>query len=135
MHIKSFLKKRLELTPAIALLVACALSSACMAWHTTSLEPRRFSADTSPERARLTLSDGREVTARHPVIVGDSLAWADGSRGSSPGAAWNAVPVSSVWRVKERRLDAPRTFLLLAVLGGLALGVRALYIGYVNAID
>lgn len=85
--------------------------------------------------ARLTLSDGREVTARHPVIVGDSLAWADGSRGSPPGAAWNAVPVSSVWRVKERRLDAPRTFLLLAVLGGLALGVRALYIGYVNAID
>lgn len=78
------LKKRLELSPVIALLVTCLFSNACTAWHTTALEPQRFSADSSPERVRLTLSDGRQVTARHPVIVGDSLVWADISRGSPP---------------------------------------------------
>jgi len=131
-----FLKKRLELSPVIALLVTCLFSSACTAWHTTALEPRRFSADSSPERARLTLSDGRQVTARHPVIVGDSLVWADVSRGSPPDTARSAVLASGIRQVKVHRYDATRTILLLgAVIGGTMLGVRAVYVALVNAID
>ena len=40
-------RKHREFAPVIALL-ALTFSSACTAWHTTSLEPQRFSADTSP---------------------------------------------------------------------------------------
>jgi hypothetical protein len=129
-----YLKKRLELSPVIALSVTCLFSSACTAWHTTALEPQRFSAASSPERVRLTLSDGRQVTARHPVIVGDSLVWADISRGSPPDTARSAVLSSSIRQVKVHRYDAPRTLFLLGAVAGVVLGVRALIIGYANAL-
>ena len=129
-------RRRAALEPTIAVLVNCVFSSACTAWHTTSLDPQRFSADSGPERARLTLSDGSEVTARHPVIVGDSLVWADVSRGSPPDTARSALLVSSIRQVKVHQADGPRTLLLLgAVVGGVILGVRALFNAYVNALD
>lgn len=128
-------RRRAALAPTIAVVVACAFSSACTAWHTTSLDPQRFSADTSPEQARLTFSDGSEVTARHPVIVGDTLVWAARSGRSSGDAARNAVPASSIRQVQLRRVDAPRTIFLLAALGGLVLGVRAMINGYVTSLD
>jgi hypothetical protein len=43
-------KKHHEFVSAVALLVACAFSTSCTAWHTIPLQPQRFSADTSPER-------------------------------------------------------------------------------------
>jgi hypothetical protein len=64
------LRKHHEFVLVIAVLVACTLSGACTAWHTTSLQPQRFSAEKSPEQVRLTLNDGLELTARHPVMVG-----------------------------------------------------------------
>ena len=129
-------RRRAALATAIAVLVTCVFSSACTAWHTTSLDPRRFSADSSPERARLTLSDGSEVTARHPVIVGDSLVWADVSRGSPPDTARSALLASSIRQVEVHQADGPRTLLLLgAVVGGVILGVKALFNAYANALD
>lgn len=113
-----FLRKRLELAPAIALLVACTFSSACTVWHTTSLEPQRFSADSSPELVRLTLSNGTRVTARHPVIVGDSVVWSYSGepRGDS---ATTADRVGNIRQVEVRGVDAGLTIGLLAVVGGL----------------
>ena len=92
----------------IALLMACAFSSACTMWRTTSLEPQRFSSEKSPDQVRLTLSDGTRFKASHPVLVGDSLVWARRS-----------VLASGVRQVEVRRLDAPRTVFALAVVGGL----------------
>lgn len=117
-------KKRLVLAPTIALLVTCTFSSACTAWHTTSLEPQRFRADSSPARARLTLGDGTRVTATHPVLVGDSVVWATGS-GASPGdSARSAMPTRDIRKVEVRRVDALRTIGLL--VGMAAAGFYAL---------
>lgn len=113
-----FLRKRLDLVSVFALLVACAFSSACTAWHTTSLQPQRFSADSSPERTRLTLNDGRRLTAAHPVLVGDSLVWTNGTG--------SAVLASDVRKVEVRRSDATRTVVLaVAIVGGLVGGFIA----------
>lgn len=129
-------RRRSALAPTITVLVTCVFSSACTAWHTTSLDPQRFSADSSPKRARLTLSDGRQVSARHPVIVGDSLVWADVSRGSPPDTARSALLASSIRQVEVHQTDGPRTLLLLgAVVGGVILGVKALFNAYANALD
>ena len=113
-----FLRKRLELMQAIALLVACTFSSACAAWHTTSLEPQRFSADTSPELVRLTLSNGTRLTARHPVIVGDSLVWSHSGEPRSDSAR-TADRVSNIRQVEVHRVDAGATIGLLTLVGGL----------------
>ena len=113
-----FLRRRLELVPAIALLVACTFSSACAAWHTTSLEPQRFSADTSPELVRLTLSNGTRLTARHPVIVGDSLVWSHSGEPRSD-AARTADRVSNIRQVEVRGVDGGATVGLLALVSGL----------------
>jgi len=69
------LRKHHEFVPALALVVA----SACTAWHTTSLQPQRFSAEKSSEQVQLTLRDRRESTARHLVMAGDSIVWSLGT--------------------------------------------------------
>jgi ferric-dicitrate binding protein FerR (iron transport regulator) len=114
----SVLRKHHQIVSAIALLVTCTFSSACTAWHTTSLQPQRFSADTSPERARLTLSDGTRVTATHPVMVGDSLVWGDGSGASPSDSARGAILTGDIRKVEVRRGDALRTIGLLVGVGG-----------------
>ena len=114
----SHLEKRREFVSAIALLVACAFSSACSTWHTTPLEPQRFSAEESPELARLTFSDGTRLTARHPVLVRDSLVWVHGSGAGPQDSVRSAYPASSIRQVELNRVDAGRTILLLGVLGG-----------------
>jgi len=121
-------RKHHEFILVIALFVTCTFSSACTAWHTTSLQPQRFSADTSPERARLTLSDGTRLTARHPVLVGDSLVWAQTTAEAPSDSARGATLTSSIRRVEVRRVDAVRTIGLLIGLGGVAGGVWALLI-------
>jgi hypothetical protein len=118
------LKRRLGLVLTTAVLVTCTFSSACTAWHTTALEPQRFRADSSPERARLTLGDGTRLTATHPVLVGDSLVWAAGSRVSPGDATRSTLPARDIQKVEVRRVDAPRTIGLL--VGMAAAGFYAL---------
>ena len=120
-----FLRKRLEFVPAIALLVVCTFSSACTAWRTTSLEPQRFSADTSPELVRLTLSNGTRLTARHPVIVGDSLVWSHAGEPRSDSVR-TADRVSNIRQVEVRGVDGGMTIGLLALVGGLVALVAVL---------
>ena len=120
------LRKHREFVRVIALLMACTLSSACTAWHTTSLQPQQFSAEKSPRKARLTLSDGTRLTARHPVMVGDSLVWADGSSASPRDSTRSAVLASSVRRVQVRRVDAGLTIGLVMLVGA-AVGGAILY--------
>jgi len=115
-------RKHHEFVRVIALLVVCTLPNACTAWHTTSLQPQRFSADSSPERARLTLSDGTRVTARHPVIVGDSLVWANGSGEAPRDSTRSAVLASSIRSVQVRRVDAGLTIGLVLLVGAAAGG-------------
>lgn len=127
------LRKHHELVPAIALMAACTFSSACTVWHTTPLQPQRFSANTSPGRARLTFNDGTQFTASHPVLVGDSLVWA-GRWGATPrDTARGAVLTSSIQRAEVSRVDAVRTIGLLAVLGGLVFAGIWVAAGLANA--
>ena len=56
-----------------------------------------------------------------PVITGDSLVMDGSSR--HPGRS--AITTSSIRRVELHGVDAPRTIVLLAILGGVVLGVRA----------
>ena len=130
----SHFNKHHKFASAVALLVACAFSISCTAWHTIPLQPQRFSADTSPERPRLTFSDGTQTTASHPVLVGDSLVWVDRWGTTSRDSARSAVPTSRIQRVEVRGVDAARSIALLAVLGGVVVGVRALIIGWANSL-
>jgi len=120
------LRKHHGFVPAFALLVACTFSSACTAWHTTSLEPQRFSADTSPARARLTLRDGTQLTATHPVLVGDSLVWVQRSGEGQRDSARSVVLATSIRQVQVREADTGRSIGLLVVLGGLVGGIVAI---------
>jgi len=109
---------------ALALLVIVALSTSCTAWHTIPLQPQRFSADRSPERARLTFNDGTHLTTSHPVLVGDSLVWANEATAESPrDSARSAVLASSIQRVEVNRVDVVPTVVLLGVIGGLMYAV------------
>ena len=111
------LRKHREAVPALVLLAAWAFSGACTAWHTTSLQPQHFSAERSPEQVRLTLRDGGELTARHPVLVGDSLVWADWSDEAPRDSTRSAVLVSNIRQAKVHGVDAPRTIILLVPVG------------------
>jgi len=115
------MRKNHAFVRVIALLVACTFPTACTAWHTTSLQPQRFSAEKSPEQVRLTLRDGRELTARHPVIVGDSLVWADWPDEAPRDSTRSAVLVSNIRQAKVHGVDALRTFILLVPVGLLLL--------------
>ena len=129
----SHCKEPHEFVTAAALLVACVCSTSCTAWHAIPLQPERFSADTSPEQARLTFGDGSQTTVSHPVLAGDSLVWARG--GATPqDSVRSAVPTTSVRVAEVHRVDAARSIVLLAVLGGVVLGARALVIGYANSL-
>lgn len=111
---------------AVALLLAGTFFTACTAWHTTTLQPQRFSADSSPERVRLTLSDGTQLTARHPVMTGDSLVWANGSGRPPADSARSALLASSINKVEVHGVDNPRTIALTVFLFGLVVGVAVI---------
>jgi len=119
-------KKHHGFVPAVTLLVAGALFTACTAWHTVPLQPERFSADSSPDRARLTLKDGTEMTARHPVLVGDSLLWVNRSGKSARDSTRSAVHASNIRKVETHGYDNPRTIVLLLIVGGVVGGLVAI---------
>jgi hypothetical protein len=109
-------------------------SSACTAWRTASLEPQRFSAEKSPEQVRLTLSDGAQVTARHPVMVGDSLVWVQTTAESRPDSARRAVLTSNIQQVEVYGVDANRTVGLLVIGGGVLVGIYAILHGLASGL-
>ena len=119
-------QRGIQRLPAVTLLVAGAFFISCTAWHTIPLQPQRFSADTSPEQARLTLKDGTELAARHPVLAGDSLLWVNGSTESSHDSTRSAVPASNIRKVETHGYDNPRTIALMLFVGGMVAGLVAI---------
>jgi len=93
----------------IALLTAPTFAGACTGWHTTTLQPQRFSAGRSPEQVRLTFRDGTMTTVHHPVVLGDSLIWAESWSDAHGDSARSAVLTSTVQQVEVHGVDAPRT--------------------------
>jgi hypothetical protein len=122
----SHVNQRHEFISAVVLVVACAFSTSCTAWHRMSLQPQRFSADTSPERVRLTFRDSTQLTATHPVIAGDSLVWANVSGKPPRDTARSAVLISSIQRAEVHEFDNPRTIALLVFVAGLVGGLVVL---------
>jgi hypothetical protein len=129
------MRKNHEFVRVIALLVACTFPNARTAWHTTSLEPKRFSAEKSPPKVRLTLSDGTRFTAKHPVVVGDSVVWAAGSDAAPRDSARSAVLASNIRKVEVHGVDAGRTIGLLVVVGGVVGGTIAILYSIAASID
>jgi hypothetical protein len=107
-----------EFVSAVVLLAACAFSTSCTAWHPISLQPQRFSADTSPEWVRVTLRDSTRFIASYPVLVGDSLVWVDWGGANSRDSTRSAVLTSSIQRAEVRRADTTGTIVLLLFVGG-----------------
>jgi hypothetical protein len=92
---------------------------ACMHWSTKSLDPERFTAQDGPDRVRVTLEDGRQLSLQHPFISGDSLVWrqpgpdpADTLRGERKG-----ILLSQIKKVEVHELDAVATAALVAGIG------------------
>ena len=111
-------KKCHEFVSAVALLVACALSTSCTAWRIIPLQPQRFSADTSPERVRLTFSDSTKLIASHPVLVGDSLVWVGWGGATPHDSTRSAVLTRSIQRAEVHRADTGGTIVLLVFVAG-----------------
>ncbi len=111
-------KKCHEFVSAVALLVACALSTSCTAWHTIPLQPQQFSADTSPEWVRVNLKDSTQFTASYPVLVGDSLVWVDWGGATPHDSTRSAVLTRSIQRAEVHRADTGGTIVLLVFVGG-----------------
>ena len=131
----SQLKKRHDLVSAVAIVVASASSTSCTAWHTVPLQPQQFSADSSPKRARLTLMDGTEVDARHPVVVGDSLVWVNGTAKSPRDSTRSAVHAGTIRTVQTHGYDNPRTIALMVFVGGVVAGLVIIGNAIASGID
>jgi hypothetical protein len=123
----SLFRKQVGLVRVVAAVLGGMLLGGCTAWHTTALEPERFSGEQSPEHARLILRDGRRVLVSHPTMVGDSMVWTEA--GSTPADAMRrAWPVTGIRRVELRRVDLFETGALLlgaAVLVAVIAGAKS----------
>jgi hypothetical protein len=69
----SLLKQYTGFVRLTAALVGSTFLSACMTWHTQSLQPLRFLAADSGQTMRLTLTTGETIMVHAPVVRGEAL--------------------------------------------------------------
>ena len=107
----------------IPLLLTCFLSG-CYKW---SVQPTSAISDEAPERARITLSDGRVVELRSLEIRGDSLVGFAKTgesmrRAGQPvwGDTLQTYPLADVTRFEVRKTDTGMTVLAVALSVALA---------------
>ena len=99
-----------------AVTIIAVFLNACTGWYTATLEPQRFSSETSPKKVRVTLADSTRFEVHHPVVVGDSLVWM--VQRSPAETSRQAVALGTIRRVQVHRYDKDLTALLV---GGLLL--------------
>ena len=110
-----FRRSRFQRHLVIPLMLTCFLSG-CYKW---SVQPAPAYFDAAPERARITLSDGRVVELRSLEIRGDSVA---GFGKTDTWYIWGdtlqTYPLADVTKLEVRKTDGLRTF-------GLVVGITA----------
>ena len=109
---------------ALSVLVFVGTATACRTWQPTSLSPERLIAEERPERVRVTVPGGAQVTLRNPIVVNDSIVAAVAQDPGAPFAtARPGVPAASVEGLEVARLSKPRTI-------ALGLGIVAASLGW-----
>ena len=96
---------------SIALILAVTQLVGCYKWKPTLLAPEALVQGGSPERLRVTLHDGSEVTLNKPIIVGDSLL---GTYGETGRLRRNGVALNQIVVVEVGTLDKAQTGLWVA---------------------
>ena len=100
----------------LALVMLICFLSGCYKW---SVQPAPATLDEAPERARITLSDGRVVELRSLEIRGDSVVgFAKTDTWYIWGDTLQTYPLADVTKLEVRKTDGLRTF-------GLAVGIGA----------
>ena len=101
---------------AVPLLLVCFLSG-CYKW---SVEPAPETLDEAPERARITLSDGRVIDLRSVKIRRDSVAGF--AKAGAIGDTLQVYALEDVTRFEVRKSDTGRNVKIAAV-GALVVGL------------
>lgn len=98
-------------------------ATACMTWKNQPAPPSQFVREKSPDRVKITRSDGSMIELVQPVISGDTLIgrWAD----SKDMASRVFIPVSDVRSIAVQRVHAGKTALLITGVGLTAMAVIA----------
>ncbi len=105
-------------------LAIVATAGACRTWQPTTLSPDRVIAEERPERIRVTVPGGGQMTLRNPLFVNDSIVAAIAPNPQSPFAvARPGVPITAVEGLEIARFSRARTI-------ALGLGIAALSIGW-----
>ncbi len=118
--------------PLVIPLMLVYFLSGCYKW---SVQPGPLALDEAPERARITLSDGRVVELRSLEIRGDSVVGfaQTESRGRTGQLVWgdtlHTYPLADVTRFEVRKTDVVGTVGLVAGIGAALLIVTAVVIG------
>ena len=127
-----FRRSKFQRHLVIPLMLICFLSG-CYKW---SAQPGPATSHEAPERARITLSDGRVVELRSLEIRGDSVVGfaKTESRGRTGQPVWGdtlqTYPLADVTEFEVRQIDKGRSG---ALIGGLAL--IAVMVAYAIALD
>jgi len=122
-----FQRSKFQRHIVIPLMLVCFMS-ACHKW---SVQPAHPTLHEAPERARITLDDGRVVELRSLEIRGDSVvgfAKTDASR-FREAAVWGdtlqTYPLADVTRFEVRKTDTGKTVLAVALSVALAVALTA----------
>ncbi len=112
-----------RLPALVSLLVVATSATACRTWQpaTTSLE--ELIAEERPERVRVTVPGGTQMTLRNPILVNDSLVAGVAPDPAAPFAtARPGLPASAVEGVEVAQLNRGRTIALGVGIVAMALG-------------
>ncbi len=106
------------------MLLLLGTAAACRTWQPSTLGPERLIAEERPERVRVTVSGGTQVTLRNPIVVNDSIVAATAPDPRAPFAAPRPGVLSAdVEALEVARLSRARTI-------ALGLGIAAASLGW-----
>ncbi len=100
---------RASLRRVVAAVLTGAHLTACYSWKSASIAPEQLVRDGQPERLRVTLRDGRELTLHRPMYVGDSLFGRWDAERRSPAQA-HAVALDDITIVEIGTLNKAQTY-------------------------
>ena len=106
------------------MLAVLGAATSCRTWQPSTLSPERLIAEQRPERVRVTVPGGTQMTLRNPIVVNDSIVAAVApDPGASFAAARPGVPAASVEAIEVARFSRARTI-------ALGVGIVAMSVGW-----
>ena len=112
-----------RLTRLLPLLALAASATACRTWQPTTLSLEQLIAEQRPERVRVTVPGGAQITLRNPILANDSLVAAVAPDPGVPFAtARPGVPAQAVEGIEVAQLSRGRTIALGVGIVAISLG-------------